>query len=111
MLYQLHKSPAKRMALAGSEVGERHTERAAGMRFELMHLACEAVGRQPLGLRVGIQEGTVEFLGRGPHHAMEFYSVGHLSCGPLALVSLTRNQPLNHNRTKTEGIDKARLKS
>src|SRR6185437_365853 len=69
---------AEAVAIAAGEVAERHPVAAADPGVELVHLAGEAVRRQPLGDRVGVEEGAVDPLGRGAQHAVETEGVaGH----------------------------------
>jgi hypothetical protein len=42
-----------------------------------MHLARESVRRQPLGHRVGVQEGPIDSLGRRPQDSVKTYGVWH----------------------------------
>jgi hypothetical protein len=83
--HQLQVLATEGMRVAGGEVGEGHPVAAADARIEVLHLAGEAVRRQPLGHRVGIEEGAVDALGRRAQDAVQ----GDGSAGhgwPLSLV-------------------------
>jgi hypothetical protein len=69
------------MTRAGAEVRERHPVAASDARVHLMDLAREAVRRQPLGHRVGIEEGAIQAIGGGAQHAVEADGVGGLGHG------------------------------
>src|SRR3954447_25020017 len=49
---------AERMARVRGEIRKRHPECAANLRFKMVDLAGEAVGRQPLGHGIRIEEGA-----------------------------------------------------
>jgi hypothetical protein len=74
---QLEILATERMALAGSEIGEGHLVRAPHSRIHMVHLAGEAVWRQPLDHRVGVNECSVEPLRRRTEDQMELNSVWH----------------------------------
>jgi hypothetical protein len=69
--HQLEVLAAERVAVAVREIGERHAPGAVDLGVHLVHLAGETVGRQPLGHRLGIEEGAVEPLGAGAQHAVQ----------------------------------------
>jgi len=65
-------------------VGERHPVRAADARVEVVDLAGEAVRRQPLGHRVGVEERPVDAVGRGAQDAVKADGSGHRRCSFVA---------------------------
>jgi len=69
--HQLEVLAAERVAVTAGEIGERHPERAAHLRVHLVHLAGEAVGRQPFRHRIRIEESAVDALGLGAQYAVE----------------------------------------
>jgi len=76
MRRELDVRSAEGVAPAGAEVRERHAMAAADACVQVMNLAGEAVRRQPLRHRVGIQEGAVDALRRSAEHAMEANRAG-----------------------------------
>ena len=69
---------AEGMAVAAAEVVERHAEAAADARVHLLHLAGEAVRRQPLDHGVGFEKGAIHLLRRAAQHAVQTDgAVGH----------------------------------
>src|SRR3569623_3233003 len=69
--HQLKILAAKRVRVAGSEVGERHFVGAADFSVEMVNLAGEAVGRQSFVYCVAIEEGPIDSLRRRAQHAMK----------------------------------------
>jgi len=67
---------AEGMRLAVAEVRERHLAAAAHPRIHVMHLAGEAVGRQPFGHGIGVEEGAVDAFSRRTEDAVETDCVG-----------------------------------
>jgi hypothetical protein len=68
---------AERMAVGGGEIAERHLVGAADFGVEVMHGAGKAVGRQPLRHGIGLDEGTIDFLGGRCEDAVQADGVGH----------------------------------
>src|SRR3546814_4450592 len=64
------------MAVAGAEVAERHLEGAADLGVHVVHLAGEAIRRQPFGDGVGFEEGPVNAFGGGAQDAVELDGSG-----------------------------------
>src|SRR5262249_35904233 len=62
-----------------AQVLERHAVLAAHASVHLVDLADEAVRRQPLRHRVGIEEGLVDAVGRGLENAVQLDGAGHSS--------------------------------
>jgi hypothetical protein len=75
--YELQIFAAKSMAHAGGEIAERHPEGAADLRFEVVHGADEAVGRQPLRHGVRLNEGAVDLVGLRCQDAVQSNGAGH----------------------------------
>jgi 3-oxoacyl-[acyl-carrier protein] reductase len=76
--FQLDVLAAERMRGARAEVPERHPEATADTRVHRMDRAGEAVRRQPLRERVGLEEGAVELAGRRLQDAVQADgTVGH----------------------------------
>jgi hypothetical protein len=73
---QLEILAADGMALAGGEVRERHAESASHLRVEVVHLAGEAVRRNPFDRCVRVEERPVHALRRRPEHAVQPDGVG-----------------------------------
>jgi hypothetical protein len=65
------------MAVACCEISERHPECTTDFRFQMMHRAGEAVGREPLRERIGLDERAIDFLRPGCQDAVQANSVGH----------------------------------
>ena len=63
--------------VAGREIPERHLERTADLRFEVVHGAGKTVRRQPLRKCVGLDEGAVDFQRTGGENAVQVDSAGH----------------------------------
>src|SRR5262249_143680 len=61
----------ERVAMARRKVAERHFERPADTRLEVVHLAREAIRRQPLAQRVGLEERPIDFLGLGTQDTVQ----------------------------------------
>src|SRR5579859_7609720 len=76
MRYQFHVSAPERMGVAGGKARERHAVLAADARIERVNLTREAVRRQPLDHRVGVEKGTIHALGRCTQHAMKLNRMG-----------------------------------
>jgi hypothetical protein len=53
------------------EVGERHPEGAADLGVQMVDLAREAVGRQPFGHGIRIEEGAKNLLRLGSEYTMQ----------------------------------------
>ena len=68
---------AKGVAFARCKVAEGHFEGAPDLRFQMMHRAGKAVGRQPLGERVRFQKRAIDFFRLGCQNAMQFNGVRH----------------------------------
>src|SRR4051812_19691539 len=69
---------AKRIALPGREVSEGHLEGAANRRFQMMHDAGKAVGRQPFRERVRLDKRAIYLLRSGCQDPMQTNGVrGH----------------------------------
>ena len=68
---------AEAVRVTGREVGERHAVAAADAGVDFVDLAGEAVGRQPAGHRIGVEEGLVDLLGRGLEDEVQADGVGH----------------------------------
>jgi hypothetical protein len=64
------------VALAIGEVRERHPERAADARLQVVDLGGETVGRKPFAHAIRFDERTVDLLGGGFQDAVETDSVG-----------------------------------
>jgi hypothetical protein len=79
--HQLEVRAAERVGLPVAEVGERHPVRAADLGVQLVHLAGEAVRRQPLDHGVGVEEGAIDALCRCAQDALEADGAG--GRGPL----------------------------
>src|SRR5207249_2173833 len=62
---------AERMARIRGEIRERHPECAANLRVEMVNLAGEAIGRQPLGHGVRVEEGAKNLLRPGGEDTMQ----------------------------------------
>ncbi len=79
--HQLAVFATEGVAIAAAEIAEFHAKPAADPRIHLFDLAGKPVGRQPLGHRIGIEEGAVDLPGRGPEYAVQFHGIaghGHL---------------------------------
>src|SRR2546429_2552858 len=59
------------MTRVRGEIRKRHPECAANLRLEMVNLAGEAVGRQPLGHGFRIEEGAKDLLRLGGEDAMQ----------------------------------------
>src|SRR5436305_9148232 len=68
---------AERVSVPRREIRERHLERAANPGLEMMHVAGEAVRRQPFAEGVGIEEGSVDAFGGRAQNAVQGDGVGH----------------------------------
>src|SRR5262249_8251678 len=68
---QLAIGPAKRVALAGAEVGERHPMGTADPGVQLLNLGRKAVRRKPFDHRVRIKERAVDPLRWCTQHAVK----------------------------------------
>src|SRR5262245_15192293 len=81
------------MAVACREVGERHPECAANLRLHMVDLAGEAVGRQPFGHRICVEEGAKHLLRFGGEDAMQTNGValGHDVIFSIAERSLSHD--------------------
>jgi hypothetical protein len=76
MRHELFVGSAKGMAFGGGKIREGHFEMPADLGVQVMDLAGESIGRQPLGQSVGIQEGSIDFFRRGAQHAMQTHGIG-----------------------------------
>src|SRR3954468_18153187 len=63
-------SPPNEWLCPVERLRERHAPLAAHLRVELVHLAGEAVRRQPLCYRFGVSKGAIHPLGRRAQHAV-----------------------------------------
>src|SRR5690606_7600786 len=84
--HQLQILTTEGVALAGGEVRERHPVGTAYPGIQLVHLAGEPIGRQPLDHRVRIQECPIDPFGRSPEDTVKTDGARHglLSCRWLA---------------------------
>jgi hypothetical protein len=80
--HQFQVLAAKGVRVAAGEVGELHAVDAADARVHLQHAAGEAVRRQELGHRVGVEESAVDALGRRLEDAVEADGAGAHGCAP-----------------------------
>ncbi len=69
--YQFEIGATKRVALAAGEIRERHLVGAADRGVHMVHLAREAMRRQPFDQRVRIEERAVDPLRRRPEHPVK----------------------------------------
>src|SRR5689334_25180819 len=65
------------MAMAGSEICERHLVRTADLGVLLVNLARESVGRKPFGHRICLEERPIDSLGCCAQHAVKLDGVWH----------------------------------
>jgi hypothetical protein len=68
---------AKRVAVARREVPEGHFERAADLRFQMMHRAGKTVGREPFREGIRLEERAIDFLRPGRQDAVQANGAGH----------------------------------
>ena len=73
---ELSVGAAERVAGAGREIGEGHAVGTADSGFEVMHLACETVRREPFGFGVSIEKGTIDALRCGTKDAVKTNGMG-----------------------------------
>src|SRR5215216_2506918 len=77
------------MAVPRREIREGHLVATTDVGLDVMDLACEAVWRQPLRHRIGIEERSVDPLGWCAKYPMKFDRV--LSHGALLLVCVRQS--------------------
>src|SRR5208337_3508399 len=102
--YELDILAAERMAVPRGEIPERHPESATDFCVQLMHSACKAVGRQPLGQRIRLKERAINLFRSGCQDTMQTDGVRHgyfsLRAGRLNVRRLvSRNSPSTGCRT------------
>src|SRR6266403_1766591 len=68
---QLDIGSSERMALAGSEISERHLVGAADLCVHLVNLSRKSIRRKPFGHCIGVKERAIDFLRRGTKHAVK----------------------------------------
>jgi len=83
---------AEGVAGARGEVGEGHFVGAADFGFEVVDFAGEAVGREPFGLGVGVEEGAIDAFGRGPEDSVEADGVSRVGGHREWLVCFMTNE-------------------
>jgi hypothetical protein len=83
------------MARVRGEVRKRHPECAANLRLEMVDLAGEAVGRQPLGHGFGIEEGAKNLFRLGGEDTMQTNGIalGHDAIFSMTERSISRDLP------------------
>src|SRR5262245_55684666 len=77
---------AKRMTVARGEIPERHFERPAQFRLQVVHAAGVAIRRQPLRQGIGFEERAIDLLWGAREDAVETDCIGHVAspCNALA---------------------------
>lgn len=80
-----HHAMRREPLVAVGKIGQGHAEGTADVRMQLLDGAGEPVGRQPLGRRIGFEEGTLDPLWAGAYDAVQRdgrhgHSLGQRTC-------------------------------
>ncbi len=81
--HQLQVLATERVTGARREIRKRHPVGAADLRIQMVDLAGEAVRREPLDHRVGVQERAIDALRRRSQHSVKSDGAGSHGVGPF----------------------------